>query len=230
MNAQKFFCIFFCISLLYTFLLFSFPTFAEAKIRVGFLGAFSGTDPNTSNELFRGAQIYLKLNKLADQALELEKIDTLGQIQGASSALGEATKKGIKLFVGIANSDEAVAAAKFADEHDILFITPFATNEKVTSGRKNTFRACFNDKQQGEALARFAKNMATGSRIAVLTNEMSSYSIGLSEIFMAKFEPSSVLESDPNLPITLQVYHPNRFAAVPQRFQDLTALTRQYLS
>jgi ABC-type branched-subunit amino acid transport system substrate-binding protein len=177
--------------LVITATLASTSVFAGAKIRVGFLGAFSGNDPNTSNELFRGAQIFLKSNKIAGQSLELEKIDTKGQIQGAAIALGEATSKGIKLFIGIANSDEAVAAAKFADEHDVLFITPFATNEKVALGKRNAFQACFNDKQQGKALAGYAKALAKGGQIAILTNEMSSYSTGLSETFITDFDPSS---------------------------------------
>jgi branched-chain amino acid transport system substrate-binding protein len=169
------------------------PTYAQdkPKIKVGFLGAFTGPDPNTANELLRGATVFLSLNISASKQLEIVKLDTEGSISSTVKVMEAAASDGIRFFVGISSSDEAIAAAKVAEEKGLIFITPFATNLNVTKGKKNTFRACFDDDQQGRGLANFARELVEPAKTVVLTNRVSSYSTGLSDTFIKTYAGKS---------------------------------------
>ena len=158
---------------------------AEAsKTRVAFISGKTGSDPHTARELERGVDVFLQQNPDAAKKLGIERFDSKGDPAETFKAIESIAKKGIKLVVGIARSDEAIVISKYISDKDMLFLTPFATNPRVTQESENAFQICFSDLAQGPALAAFAGKLYRGKKLLVLTNTSSLYSIGLTEGFM----------------------------------------------
>lgn len=161
---------------------------ADSGIPVAFIEGFTGADPNTARELYRGAKLFLKKTPQAKKMLRIEKIDNRGIPAETYRSIKVMTKQGVKIVVGISKSDQAIVASHVATEENILFITPFATNTKVTEDARSTFRICFTDIKQGSALAKFAHEEFLPSRMLVLTNVDSQYSIGLAKEFLRTYK------------------------------------------
>lgn len=99
---------------------------------VAFIAGFTGPDPNTARELKRGVDIFLKLEPRASSLVDIKTIDNHGDLESTYRAFETSYKSGIRIFIGVSNSNEAVVGAKFIAEHpDAIFITPFATNDVV---------------------------------------------------------------------------------------------------
>jgi len=96
-------------------------------------------------------------------------------------------------MLGAIRSDHALVVSDFAESRKIPFLTPLATNPKVTDGKSYTFRTCFDDRQQAELLASFIKNEKNRKRIAVLFNRSQAFSLGFADAFRASVRKSSPL-------------------------------------
>ncbi len=151
---------------------------------VGLVAGFTSSDPNTANEFKRGMEVFMSLNPAVARRLDVRVIDNKGDPARTVDVVREAVQGGARVLIGVANSDEAIAAASVAEETKSLFITPFATNPKVTAGKDYAFRACYSDEVQGKTLARFAGRELKPAGLVVLTNRDSHYSQGLSESFL----------------------------------------------
>jgi branched-chain amino acid transport system substrate-binding protein len=82
--------------------------------------------------------------------------------------------------------------APIADANRVPMITPSSTNPKVTKvdgrTRPYVFRVCFIDPFQGTVMAKFARETLKLSRVAVLRDVGSDYSVGLADFFLSKFK------------------------------------------
>jgi len=157
---------------------------AEAvKVKVAFIAGYTGSDPNTARELDRGLQAFLATHPEAERKLAIKRIDNKGSIAESIKAIEDASRFGAKIIVGIARSDEALAAAKESARTKTLFITPFATNAQISEQSDQIFQICFNDEFQGRALAKLVRKDLKSKRVLVLTNTESVYSVGLSKSF-----------------------------------------------
>lgn len=183
---------------------------SETRIPVAFIGSYAGGDPNTSRELERGMQAFLASDGEAGRTLKIEKFDNHGSVLETLKVFDQIHEQGIDLVVGIARSDEAMAAAKAAGARGKLFITPFATHPGITQQGNSIFQICFSDSFQGRVLAEFAVRDLHAKRILVLKNSESIYSNGLATQFLeslASAAQSSVLEyteSDMRLELLLK--------------------------
>lgn len=169
---------------------------AAKPVRIGFMSGLTGSDPNTARELVRGVEAFKKAkgNEIASQ-VQIEILDSQGSAEKTVSVMRKAYEEGIRIFVGLSSSNEAMAAAKFiAARDDALFMTPFATNPKVTQISNRVFRTCFDDHAQGEFLADFALKLKPKS-IIIFENLESLYSQGLSQTFrtrLASLNPPAI--------------------------------------
>ncbi len=172
-------------------LISSLPAYAEAgpaagvaKTKVAFLAALTGMDPNTSRELTRGVQVFqAQMPKLAG-LMDISINDTKGDLEYTYESMAKLKKEGYSVFVGLANSNEAMVAAKFtASNDDVLFLTPFATNTQVTEISDRAFRVCFDDAKQGAFLAAMVNRKFPEGHVLILENIDSLYSKGLSGYF-----------------------------------------------
>lgn len=93
------------------------------------------------------------------------------------------------LIIGAVTSNIALAISEAAETKKIPFISPFATNPKVTENKKFTFTTCFDDNFQASTLARHIWSEGRKSGI-LLNNQNSAYSIGFINEFKLNFEKS----------------------------------------
>jgi len=120
----------------------------------------------------------------AKDELDLIKLETGSNLKELASELEKAISKYKPLaIIGAITSNSAFVIADISERNKIPFITPFATHSDVTKERKFTFRACFDDSYQAEKLATFAVKNLKKSRIAVVYNSSSSYSLGIKSRF-----------------------------------------------
>lgn len=159
--------------------------FKNEKVPVAFVAALSGSDPHTAQELVRGLRVFEATQK---SPFEIKVFDNKGDPEKTYSLFKELKEQKYKLIVGLARSDEALVAARAAEENKQIFLTPFATNPSISKKFSSAFQVCFNDDEQGEVLALFANSQLKAKKILVLKNSQSNYSIGLTESFVKNIQ------------------------------------------
>ncbi len=95
--------------------------------------------------------------------------DILGGADAAAAAVTELADMNVDLIIGTLFSNEAVAAARQADEEEVVFIAPMATDERVSDGRTYAFQANPSMHARGRAMARFAMNGLRMDSLGVIT-------------------------------------------------------------
>lgn len=97
-------------------------------------------------------------------------------------------QQGVVAILGEVASKNSLAAAPICQSRGIPMLTPSSTNPDVTRKGDYIFRVCFVDSFQGYVMARFARDTLKASTAAVLWDNGSDYSKGLSTVFKADFE------------------------------------------
>ncbi|RKH55232.1 ABC transporter substrate-binding protein [Corallococcus llansteffanensis] len=97
------------------------------------------------------------------------------------------TQDKVVLILGEVASSSSLAMAEKAQAAGVPMITPSSTNPTVTEKGDNIFRVCFIDPFQGFVMAKFARENLKLNKVAVLQDNKSAYSIGLTEVFRQKF-------------------------------------------
>ena len=88
---------------------------------------------------------------------------------------------GVKFVVGHFNSGVTIPASEVYAENGVLFITPSATNPKVTDRRLwDAFRTCGRDDQQGKLWAELALDQLKDKKIAIV-HDKTTYGQGLAD-------------------------------------------------
>jgi branched-chain amino acid transport system substrate-binding protein len=77
--------------------------------------------------------------------------------------------------------------APLAQAAKIPMITPSSTNPAVTEVGDYIFRVCFIDPFQGYVMAKYARESLKFSKVAILKDMKSAYSVGLTDVFERKF-------------------------------------------
>lgn len=93
----------------------------------------------------------------------------------------------VKVILGEVASTNSLAMAPKAQEAHVPMISPSSTNPKVTEVGSYIFRVCFIDPFQGFVMAKFARDNLKLTKAAVLKDQKSDYSLGLTEFFTRKF-------------------------------------------
>ena len=101
------------------------------------------------------------------------------------------TQDKVVLVLGAGGSTNTIAAAPIAVQNKIPFITPFATNPKVTADGEKVndfaFRVCFIDPFQGTVMAGFAVHTLKAKTAAIYVDNSADYSKGLAQYFEENF-------------------------------------------
>lgn len=119
--------------------------------------------------------------------IKLKVIDTRSdptKVEAAAKKLINEEK--VSAAIGDVASGHTKVAARLFKDAKLPLITPCSTNDTLSEGNPWLFRACFTDKQQGEACAVFARHRLQKSKIAVVTDKESGYSKALAESFKKK--------------------------------------------
>jgi branched-chain amino acid transport system substrate-binding protein len=163
----------------------AFAGAADAQIKIGVAGPITG--PNASF----GAQLTTGVNQAAEdinaaggilgQKLEVEQGDDVSDPKQGVSVANKFVGDGVHFVVGHFNSGVTIPASEVYADNGTLFITPSATNPKVTErGLWDAFRTCGRDDQQGKLWAELALTKLKDAKIAIV-HDKTPYGQGLAE-------------------------------------------------
>jgi branched-chain amino acid transport system substrate-binding protein len=98
------------------------------------------------------------------------------------------TKDKVVAVLGEVASSRSIAGAQVAQQYSVPMISPSSTNVEVTRKGDYIFRVCFLDPFQGYVMAKFATSTLKLTKVAVLRDIKSDYSVGLANAFIENFQ------------------------------------------
>lgn len=166
---------------------------ASDTIKLGMIGPMTGDYAIYGTASRDGALLAIEEINAAGgvlgKQLELKIQDTQGDPAQAVPAYTLLTEQEhIVALIGGIFSGETLAIKSEAVADGLPVLSPTATNPTVTLDAPNVFRACYTDAYQGEVAASFAWDTLDVTKAGVLYNIDDSYSTGLAEAFVDKFE------------------------------------------
>ncbi len=162
-------------------------------VLIGMVGSLTGPEAHFGLGTRDGVTLAMEeanaAGGVAGRPLALRAYDAQSKPEeAASAAMRLVLQDKVLLVIGENASSNTLAMAPAMAAAQVPLISPSATNPRVTSeGGPYVFRVCFVDSFQGEAMAAFARRTLKLSRLAVLTDVKSDYSVGLAEVFRRRF-------------------------------------------
>ena len=135
-----------------------------------------------------------KAGGILGQRIEVELGDDVSDPKQGVSVANKFVGDGVKFVVGHFNSGVTIPASDVYAENGVLFITPSATNPKVTDRKLwDAFRTCGRDDQQGMVWAELARDKLKGKKIAVI-HDKTTYGKGLADAALDNMHKFGVKE------------------------------------
>ena len=161
-------------------------------IRVGVYGDTTGATSSFGQSTKNGIQLaFEEINAAGGvngKKLEMIFEDDQGTPEKAKTVISKLINQDKVIAVlGEVASSNSLAAAPVAQEAKIPMITPSSTNPKVTEVGDYISRVCFIDPFQGSVMAKFAANTLKAKTAAILGDNSSDYSKGLTKFFEEEF-------------------------------------------
>lgn len=161
-------------------------------ILIGEVGSLTGNEATFGISTRNGIELALKHENAAGgvkgKQVAVRVYDDQGKPEEAANAATRLiTQDKVALILGEVASTNSIAMAQKAQPAQVPMITPSSTNEKVTQIGDYIFRVCFLDPFQGYAMAKFASENLKLRTAAVLKDQKSDYSLGLTDVFTKKF-------------------------------------------
>ena len=166
---------------------------AAPDLPIGVYGALSGGEASFGSATVEGVRLAADEINAAGGVLgrkvRLVVEDDQGKPEEAASVVTKLlTSDNVIAVIGENSSSQSLAAAPVCQSHRIPMISPSSTNPNVTKKGDFIFRVCFTDPYQGKALAAFVRKNLHASRVAMLIDQKSDYSVGLAEFFGSNFK------------------------------------------
>ena len=163
----------------------AFAGAASAQLKIGVAGPITGPNAAFGAQLTNGtkqaAEDINAAGGILGQKIEVVQGDDVSDPKQGVSVANKFVADGVKLVVGHFNSGVTIPASEVYAENGILFITPSATNPKVTERKLwNAFRTCGRDDQQGKLWADLALGALKDKKIAVV-HDKTTYGQGLAD-------------------------------------------------
>lgn len=164
--------------------------FAKEAIRIGVITQLTGATATFGQENANGIKLHHKsLNKVMGQDIKLFIEDDKSEaIESTNATRKLLSVDKVQIMIGAPTSSLALASAPIVNDAKIPFISPTATNERLTKVGKYISRACFTDDFQGVVMAKFAVNNLKLKKGIILTEITSDYSKGLASAFLNEFK------------------------------------------
>src|ERR1700691_6188901 len=158
---------------------------AQAQIKIGVAGPITGANASFGAQLTHGvAQAVEDINKaggILGQKISVEAGDDVSDPKQGVSVANKFVGDGVKFVVGHFNSGVTIPASEVYSDNGVLFITPSATNPKVTDRKLwDAFRTCGRDDQQGKLWADLALGKLKDKKIAII-HDKTPYGKGLAD-------------------------------------------------
>lgn len=149
---------------------------AAADIKVGVAGPMTGPNAAYGQQYLAGVQAAAdKINAaggVLGEKLVITSGDDVSDPKQGVTVANNFVADGVKFVVGHFNSGVTIPASEVYAENGALFVTPTATNPKVTDrGLWNAFRACGRDDQQGSIGAKYVLDNFKGKKVAVVDDK-----------------------------------------------------------
>ncbi len=161
-------------------------------IKVGVYGDTSGGTSSFGQSTKNGVQLaFEEINAaggINGKKLEMLFEDDQGTPEKAKTVISKLINQDkVVAVLGEVASSNSLAAAPVAQEAKIPMITPSSTNPKVTEVGDYISRVCFIDPFQGSVMAKFAATTLKAKTAAILGDNSSDYSKGLTQFFEQEF-------------------------------------------
>ena len=161
-------------------------------IKVGVYGDTTGATSSFGLSTKNGIQLaFDEINAAGGvngKKLEMVFEDDQGTPEKAKTVISKLINQDkVVAVLGEVASSNSLAAAPVAQEAKIPMITPSSTNPKVTEVGDYISRVCFIDPFQGSVMAKFAANTLKAKTAAILGDNSSDYSKGLTQFFEQEF-------------------------------------------
>jgi branched-chain amino acid transport system substrate-binding protein len=171
---------------------------AHAQLKLAVAGPVTGANAAFGAQLTQGAQQAAEdINKaggILGQKIEVEIGDDVSDPKQGVSVANKFVGDGVKFVVGHFNSGVTMPASDVYAENGVLFITPSATNPKITDRKLwDAFRTCGRDDQQGMVWAELARDKLKGKKIAVI-HDKTTYGKGLADAALDNMHKFAVKE------------------------------------
>ena len=150
-------------------------------IKVAFLYSRTGANSVVEKELARGVTLFESDHPSVLKTIKILRVDNRGSLADTLDQMKRLKEQDVNFVVGLRNSEQAMAASRFAEENEMLFVTPLAIYSKLGLGKKNTFQLPTNEVLQAGALARFACRDLKRKKVLVLLNNRSVFSQAFAE-------------------------------------------------
>ena len=162
----------------------------DSTIKIGSTFPLTGQYSNYGTSTLNGIQMAIdEINKnggIKGKEISLESMDDKGEITDSVTSYNKLVEDGVSAVIGTNTSTPSNAIAEASQKDGIPVITPTGTEESITAGKANVFRACFTNPYQGNLLAIFAKDTLKAKTAAILVNTSSDYSTGIAQAFEDK--------------------------------------------
>ncbi|MBC7833893.1 MAG: ABC transporter substrate-binding protein [Phycisphaerales bacterium] len=165
-------------------------------IVIGHYGSLTGSEATFGKSTDNGIKLAVKeVNErggvtVAGKKYQIRLVsdDTEGKPEKAGTVVTKLiTRDKAKAILGEVASSVSLQGAPVCQEYGVPMITPSSTNPDVTAVGDMIFRVCFIDPFQGYAGAKFAREDLKVSKVAILFDQSSAYSVGLKDEFNSNF-------------------------------------------
>ena len=171
---------------------------ASKDIKIGVVYELTGSTASFGTAAANGAKLAFKeINAnggVLGKQIQISVADNKGEPSESSNAMTKVISQDKVIAVtGFTTSSNGIAGSTVAEANKIPFVAAATTNPKVTldenTGKvKNyTFRVCFIDPFQGTVGANFVLNSLKAKNAAIMIDNSSDYSKGLSKFFKDAF-------------------------------------------
>ena len=168
-------------------LLFTTQVFS-LEVKVGSVLSLTGTLGSYGQDAKKGMELALSEMGNSEPTIKMYTEDTLSTPAEAAKAINKLISSDkVSVVIGDMTSSNTIAAASIAEKSKIPIVSPSATNDSITQGKKYIFRACFIDSFQGTVMATFASQNLKAKTAIILEDSDSDYSKGLSKSFVEHF-------------------------------------------
>lgn len=160
-------------------------------IIIGGIGPLTGEAATYGESVKRGAEIAVaEINEKGGvNGFKFKLLFQDDSADGAKaiSAYDTLMDKDMHILMGAVTSGASVALNERIAKDKILQVTPSASQIEANSN-PTTFRICFTDPLQGQEMAKYVYNTLQYKKAAIIYNQDDSYSTGMKEAFVAKWQ------------------------------------------
>ena len=161
-------------------------------IKIGGMAPLTGALAIYGITTTNGAELAVKeINEnggILGKKIEYIMLDTKGDSTEAVMAYNKLVDEKVAGIIGEITSKPTLAVAEVAVQDNMPLITPTGTQVDITEAGPNVFRVCFTNPYQGKVLAITSKERLGADTVAVMLNNSSDYSDGITKAFIEESE------------------------------------------